>query len=88
MLIDGSQEIRLARSGQTLELVGQPGDTISLIPLGGDVNGITTRGLEYPLLGEALRFGSTRGISNVLLEANASIYINEGVLLCVLIRQG
>ena len=86
-LIDGSQEIRLARSGQTLDLVGQPGDTVSLIPLGGDVNGITTRGLEYPLLGEALRFGSTRGISNVLLEAKATICVDEGVLLCVLIHQ-
>jgi len=87
MLIDGSQEIRLVRSGQTLDLLGQPGDTVSLIPLAEDVNGITTQGLKYPLLGEALRFGSTRGISNVLLEVKATIYVDEGMLLCVLIHQ-
>jgi len=43
--------------------------------------------LKYPLLGEALRFGSTRGISNVLLEVKATIYVDEGMLLCVLIHQ-
>ncbi len=29
---------------------GRPGDTVSLVPLGGHAHGITTEGLEYPLL--------------------------------------
>jgi len=85
-LVDGNQEMTLLRSGQTLELTGRPGDTLSLIPLAGDANGITTQGLEYPLKEENLQFGSTRGISNVFLGECASVKLEAGMLLCVLIR--
>ena len=85
-LVDGEQEISLIRAGQTLDLAGHPGSTLSLIPLAGDACGITTQGLEYPLDRETLSFGSTRGISNVLQNAHASVTLETGMLLCVLIR--
>jgi thiamine pyrophosphokinase len=67
-------------------LDGKPGDTVSLIPLGGDTEGITTQWLEYPLEDETLYFGSTRGISNVLLDENATVFIKKGLLLCIIIH--
>ncbi len=86
-LVDGNQEINLINSGQTLQVFGDPGDTVSLIPLNGAVAGVSTRGLEYPLDGESLAFGATRGVSNVLLEDRAEIFVQSGLLLCVVIRQ-
>jgi len=87
-LVDGSQEMTLVRTGQTLKLDGQAGDTLSLIPLAGDASGITTQGLEYPLERETLSFGNTRGISNALLGDSASVSVEKGMLLCVLIHAG
>ncbi|MFZ6030764.1 MAG: thiamine diphosphokinase [Chloroflexota bacterium] len=85
-LLDGLQEIMLLHGG-SLKLSGRPGDTVSLIPLGGDAVGITTQGLEYPLLGGTLYFGATRGISNVMLAHEAGVQLQSGLLLCVLIHQ-
>lgn len=86
-LLDGSQEIHYIRAGEKLEIHGQPGDMVSLIPLAGKASGITTEHLEYPLQGGELTFGSTRGISNVLLEETGTISINGGLLLCIVIHQ-
>ena len=85
-LLDGAQEVLLLRGGGQLTLHGQSGDTVSLIPLGGDAHGITTEGLEYPLRGETLHFGSTRGVSNTLLSETATVQLDQGMLLCVLIH--
>jgi thiamine pyrophosphokinase len=85
-LIDGQQEIFLVRGDQKMEIQGMPGDTLSLIPLFGDTHGITTEGLEYVLNEGSLKFGSTRGISNVLLGSNATITCREGLLVGVLIH--
>jgi len=84
---DGNQEISLLRGGQSLALHGQPGDTLSLVPLCGGASGITTQGLEYPLDNEALPFGSPRGVSNVLLGREAQITLSDGLLACMHIRR-
>ena len=86
-LIDGRQEIRLIRPGERLQVHGNPGDTVSLIPLNEHVNGVRTQGLEYPLIDEALYFGATRGVSNALLDDKAEIFIQAGLLLCIMIHQ-
>jgi len=86
-LVDGNQEFFYLRAGETLTVSGCPGDTLSLIPLGADAQGITTDKLEYPLTGEKLPLGSTRGISNVLLEDEAQISLCAGFLLCVVIHR-
>lgn len=87
-LLDGHQELRLLNGGERLEMQGQPGDTVSLIPLSATALGITTHGLEYPLTDEVLHLGATRGVSNVLLETQATISLHQGLLLCVIQRQG
>jgi thiamine pyrophosphokinase len=81
-LIDGPQEATLIRDGETQKLQGQPGDKVSLIPLGGDAHGVTTHGLEYPLHGDTLYFGATRGVSNVLLGEEATIHLERGMMAC------
>lgn len=67
----------------TLSLVGRAGDGISLLPLGADVHGVTTAGLRYPLAGEPLTLGSSRGLSNVRLSARATVTVDAGRLLVV-----
>ena len=80
-VVEGSQEAFLIRAEACIE--GQPGDTVSLIPLRGDATGITTEGLEWALEDEPLRFGETRGISNVLKAEQASVRVRRGLLFCV-----
>ncbi len=75
-------EIRLIRGGERLALTGEPGDGLSLIPLGGDVTGVTTTGLAYALDEEPLYFGPARGVSNVFEETNAEVRVAEGTLWC------
>ena len=65
------------------EINGQRGDTVSLIPLGGDATSIVTEGLEYPLRGEALVFGLARGVSNILAGPAARVKLRAGLLLAV-----
>ena len=82
-IIDGRHEIILLRAENEITFRGEKGDILSLIPLGRDALGITTIGLEYPLKDDLLRLGSSRGISNVLVEKTATVYLKHGLLLCV-----
>ena len=65
------------------ELMGNVGDTISLIPVAGDASGVTTHDLKYPLQDETLRFGPARGISNVITGSDPRIRLTNGRLLVV-----
>ena len=65
------------------DISGHPGDTVSLMSLGGNVSGITTKGLKYSLKDEKFPFGSVRGISNLLEKPSAHIKLSEGFLLVV-----
>jgi thiamine pyrophosphokinase len=86
-LIDGEQEIQLIKPGRPVIVRGAEGDTVSLVPIGGEVFGITTHGLEYSLQDGSLSLGSSRGISNVMLGKHAEISIADGLLVCVHIHQ-
>ena len=80
-IVEGRQTAFLIR-GHT-EISGHPGDMVSILPIGGDAIGISNSGLEWPLHDAALPLGSTRGISNVMTQARASISVEQGMLLCV-----
>jgi len=82
-LIDGVQVITIIQDRAVIE--GQPGDTVSLISLQGDADGVTTDGLEYPLQRGRLAFGSTLGVSNVLLVRAATVTVEEGLVACIVI---
>lgn len=82
-IIEGEQAAEVLRGPETLEVHGLPGDTVSLIPLGAAVEGITYTGLRYPLEDATLPFGSTRGVSNELLDSVATVTIRAGVALVI-----
>ena len=85
-LLDGTQELFLLREGERTAVHGNPGDILSLIPLVGDVSGVITDGLEYPLNDETLQLGTSRGVSNVLVKDQAYLFIKQGLILCILNR--
>jgi thiamine pyrophosphokinase len=85
-IVAGDQEMFLIRGQAFIE--GQVGDTVSLLPIAGDVRGITAEGLEYPLQHGTLKFGPTLGISNVLTVPVARVQVGQGLLLCVHISSG
>lgn len=62
---------------------GRPGELVTLLPLGGRATGVTAEGLEYPLAGETLEPGTTRGVSNVFTGADARVAVGAGVLLAI-----
>jgi len=80
-IADERQEVFVMRD--QAEIVGQLGDVVSLIPLGGDVAGIVTEGLLYPLRDEPLLSGPARGVSNALTGSVARVRLRSGALLIV-----
>lgn len=78
----GREEVALLRPG-THVVHGAAGDTVSLLPIGGTADGVRTEHLAYPLHGETLYFGPARGVSNVMLGAQATVALERGYLLLI-----
>ena len=81
----GGEEIFLIRD--CVEIMGEPGDIVSLLPLNGQVTGVQTRDLKFPLKKETLLPEKSRGISNVMLADRAVVSIDSGCLLCIHTRK-
>ncbi len=84
-LLDRDQEAFLVRDAAPIS--GRIGDTVSLLPLGGDAHGITTSGLQYPLSDATLHFERSRGVSNVITSSPAYVTLHTGLLLVVRLFQ-
>jgi thiamine pyrophosphokinase len=82
-LVDGPQWATLLRSDQAETITGQPGDTLSLIPLTPIVTQVTLSGVKWPLEQATLSLGSTWSISNELAGQSANVRIGEGLVLVV-----
>jgi thiamine pyrophosphokinase len=82
-IAEGEQLAQVLRSGERLVLTAPIGSTVSVLALSAEVTGITYTGLEYPLENFTLVLGSTRGVSNVIVHAPATIQIDDGLLLVV-----
>jgi thiamine pyrophosphokinase len=80
----GAARIHVVRPAQPCTVDGAPDELLTLVPVGGTARGVRTDGLVFPLRGEDLAFGTTRGVSNVLTGTTAQISLTEGTLLCVL----
>ena len=80
----GDARLTIVRGGEEPTLMdGTPGETLTLLPLGGDARGITITGLKYPLAGEDLPSGTTRGVSNVVQARVVTVCLDHGTLLVV-----
>ncbi len=84
-LADGVESASFCRA--RLEVEGRRGDIVSLIPWGGEVRGVRTEGLRWPLSDETLYPHKTRGISNEMIGKVAHIQIASGLLLIIHRRQ-
>jgi thiamine pyrophosphokinase len=80
-LEDGQDEVFLINSSRSI--IGQVGDRVSLLPLGKPAVGVSTQGLKYELDQETLWPERTRGISNVMVEAQAVVSVENGLLICI-----
>lgn len=77
----GAAAVHVVRDERSL--VGTPGELVSLHALHGPAVGVVTEGLLYPLRGETLAAGSSRGISNVFVAEKARISLEQGVVLAL-----
>jgi thiamine pyrophosphokinase len=77
----GPARLHVVRAERTL--TGEEGELVSLLPVGGPAEGVSTSGLRYPLAGETLEPGSSRGVSNVFAAREAHISLERGVLLAI-----
>ena len=74
---------RVAVVRDTAMLRGPVGDLVTLLPIHGPARGVTTSGLLYPLAGEDLHDGTTRGVSNELIGDRATVALTAGVLVAI-----
>ncbi len=77
----GAATAHVVRTERTLH--GEAGELVSLLPLHGQAEGVVTEGLAYPLHGETLEPGSSRGVSNVFAAPTARVSLARGVLVAL-----
>ena len=66
---------------------GEKGDILSLIPVLSDVEGVTLKGLKYPLTDAVLETGKTVGISNEFTQCEAEITVKSGLLIAIKVKR-
>ena len=82
-VLEGPDTAYLLKDDNTLEIRGEPGDIVSLIPLSPEIKNVRTSGLRWALKGVTLYFGSTLSVSNEMTGKTASVQIRKGELLVV-----
>lgn len=81
-IVDDFNEIRLLNGSMTLN--GYAGKTLSVIPVYGELYGVSVTGAEYPLDNDVLFFGESRGNSNVINENVCTITAKRGMAVVVI----
>lgn len=81
-MISSEEEIAIIKNEEVI-LQGKKGDTVSIIPIMTDANNVTLKKLEYPLNNARMGYLSSLGISNVMLENECSIKIEDGYALII-----
>jgi thiamine pyrophosphokinase len=82
-IVRGRTLVRALHGPGSMAIEADIGALVTLLPVGGDADGVRTAGLRYPLAGETLSFGRSRGLSNVVDEAPASASLERGTLLVI-----
>ena len=86
-IVRGATTARAAHGGEKLHLAGAVGDLVTLVSVNGDAWGVRTEGLRYPLAGESLGLGRSRGLSNQVDQPPASVSLERGTLLVIETRR-
>jgi thiamine pyrophosphokinase len=77
----GESRIDVVRGARALP--GEPGRLVSLLPVHGPAEEVTTDGLAFPLRGETLPAGTSRGTSNVFTSREPRVTVGRGCLLVI-----
>ena len=80
-IVEGNQEMYLVRKKATI--FGKKGETISVIPIAGEVGETASKGLKYNLNEYKLSLQGNQGISNILTKDTAEITVKKGILLII-----
>lgn len=83
-IVDNTCELFV--SSNEFLLNGHAGQTISILPLTGEVC-VNASGLKYPLNNLLLKWGSSRGVSNIMEHNTARINISGGYALIIKLIQ-
>lgn len=79
----GVARVAVARPGRTCSFAGHPGDHVSLLPFHGDAVGVTTEGLRWPLVAAHLAAGTSRALSNELVDTAGAVQVEQGTVVVV-----
>ncbi len=82
-IVRGGTLVRALHGPGAMAVEVPPGGLVTLLPVGGDAEGVQATGLRYPLSGETLSIGRSRGLSNVVDEVPASVSLERGTLLVI-----
>ena len=81
-MADETNELYILRD--RLSFKGRRGKTLSIIPIGGDLEGVTARGFEWELEDRDMPFGIGLGISNVITADTCEITVKKGMAAVVI----
>lgn len=84
----GALRLSAVRGPGSLPLDAPPGTLVTLLPVAADAEGVRTEGLRYPLAGDTLAFGKSRGLSNEIASQPASVALARGTLLIFVTPRG
>lgn len=82
-MLDANNRIRMIDNGIRFRREAQYGNYVSLLPYTREVSGLTLTGFKYPLHQATLKGFCSLGISNEILEEEAEISFEEGILLVI-----
>lgn len=81
VIVDEHNEIRLIKD--KIVMKKEKDVRVSLLPLTRQVEGVTTKGLTYPLNNATIRQGSSWGVSNEFAQDTAEVSVSEGLLFVI-----
>lgn len=81
--LTSTETVHVCDPDRPVTIRGAVGSRVSLIPVAGAAGGVATTGFHWPLHGEDLPAGSTRGMSNTMTGEKASVSVTAGTLLVV-----
>jgi len=84
LIVDENNKITLIKRSVRMHKEGDC--KLSLLPLSQKVEGVTTKGLRYPLVNETIHIGSSLGVSNEFVSDTAEVVITTGHLLVIMAR--
>jgi thiamine pyrophosphokinase len=76
----GEADVHVVRPGRPVEVDVPLGAQVSLLPVHGPADGVTTEGLRWSLLDAHLAPGTSRAVSNEAVAAPVSVAVRSGVL--------